>query len=30
MTPYGEVKINMTSRLEDPTAPKPGLDTLVA
>jgi hypothetical protein len=31
MTPYGEVKINMTRRLElsDPTPPEPGLDALV-
>jgi hypothetical protein len=32
MTPYGEVKINMASRLElsDPTPPEPALDALVA
>jgi hypothetical protein len=32
MTPYGEVKLNMTSRLElsDPTPPEPGLDALAA
>jgi TnpA family transposase len=32
ITPYGEVKLNMTSRLElsDPTPPEPGLDALAA
>ncbi len=32
MTPYGEVKINMTSRLDlsDPTPPEPDLDALAA
>lgn len=32
MTPYGEVKLSMTSRLElsNPTPPEPGLDALAA
>ncbi len=32
MTPYGEVKVNMTSRLDlsDPTPPEPDLDALAA
>ena len=32
MTPYGEVKVNMTSRLElsDPSPPDPDLDLLAA